>query len=240
MEETKQSFWLALFELKKSKSSILVLLLSLLLFVPSLSTMWTAYIEKNFAGLDAFFLILFSIWTVWLRPKDFQYQKGSDGTWGTAHMSFLLPLAIPRMTIINSRLIAYFCLSFPFQLLLLVLMYMYSSDLREAMTIFSYSAFSVIWLSFGIWGGGAFPASDIGDRISGSRLVLGILFYIGLFAALLSLYFLTGGGLVKWTMEAAVHFPFWSIIISVLLAAVSLLYYRNYMQKKLEQVDYLG
>src|SRR5690625_4670586 len=160
MEQWKRAFRLATFELTASPLHLLTLyILSpiLLLFIGlfMVSPILDAYFEKNYVGIDFLFILLFTLVPAWSRPNKFQLQQidSDHDLWASPTLVMQLQLPIPKETLIKSRLVIYFFYSFPFQCLFLFLTYVLTPAINMTMSPGSYLAFSVIWLSFGVYVG---------------------------------------------------------------------------------------
>ncbi len=240
MNTWKQASSLAWFELRKSKMSLLyfaiMLLASTILFVSMLSS----YLQKSFVGMDVFFLIAFGFSPVWMKPKEFQYQKIDERTWGSPLFITLSQLPIKKEVLAGSRFIVYFTYAIPFQILLLISLYVFSSDIRVTMSPAAYFIFSVIWMAYGICVGGAFPAVDAGDHITLQKsIVQAILLFFALMIMLVIFHIAFGFGLVAWTIILAKEWPLVSTVVSIITAIIGYRYYVNYAYKKMAKIDYL-
>lgn len=191
---------------------------------------------------DIFFLVTFWCMTVWLYPKEFQLQKVEEGFWASPIFIMLNQLAVKKRALIWSRMICYFLIAIPFNILVLVFLYSFSAEMRGLLPIGNYLAFSMIWLSFGIWAGILFPIADVGEKVPKNTFVHGLycILFFGCIVALLSgLHALSGGGFVTFTIKAAADWPIISIALSIAAAAASFPYGQRYMDKQIRKTDYL-
>lgn len=240
MDTWKEALWLAKFELKKSLKSFFMFIVALLFLSIFFTTTMPEYLEKGLVGLDLFFLIAFGTVAGWVKQKEFQLQKMSGDLWASPFFITLNQLPITRDVLAKSRFIIYFIYSIPFNLLLLILLYVLSPELRMVMPIYSYIAFSFIWMSYGIYFGLAFPAADAGDQMGLiKQIIYTILFFFGIIAVLVIFQLLYGDGLVSWTMMVARKWPISSMIVSIVATIIGIRYWKSYIFKKMREVDYL-
>lgn len=245
MTAWKQSVWLAKFEVKASMKGIMKGIITLIASALVLAVFFTVVfsdsdLENMTIVFDVLFLLIFWIVPASFRPKEFQIKKMGGDTWASPYFVMLNQLPITKNVLAMSRFISYFSISIPFYVFLLTLIYAFSSEYREVMSIGSYLVFSIIWIGFGIVFGAMFPASDVGDKMSTMKtVVISVLFYGGLLAILIAFYYVYDQGIVGLTMHAAREWPFLSIVISIILAFVSLLYSKKYVYKRMDKVDYL-
>jgi hypothetical protein len=239
MQNWKQALWLAKFELKVSIVNILLSLLFFLFIGWSLSSLYSDYLDKGFVLIDLLFLIMFTLGSVWTKPKNLQAQRMNDDLLAQPTFMMQHQLAIPKDILIKSRFIIYTVYSFPSQILLLLVSYMSAPDLREAMTPGQFIAFSVIWLSFGIYMGNM-AAADAGTRATRMKSV----FYVialtaGMILFLTAFNLFSNYGMVHWTIIFAQKWPFISAAISVVLAVLGFKYAQQHMNKLINKLDYL-
>lgn len=241
MGEWKQALWLAKFEIKASVQGILLLFamtLGLSLFFTSVFS--GSVLEAAPLVFDVFFLLTFWMVAASFRPKEFQLKKIGGDTWASPYFIMLNQLPITKNVLVMSRFISYFIVSIPFHVLVLTLIYAFSSEYRDVLPIASYLVFSIIWISFGIACGAMFPAGDAGEKMSTTKLVVfNILLWGGLLAILIAINIIYNQGIVAWTMYAAKEWPFTSTAVSIIVVIGNLLYYKGYMYKKIDKVDYL-
>ncbi|WP_106495886.1 hypothetical protein [Lentibacillus sp. Marseille-P4043] len=242
MQEWKQAFQLATFELKASKQGFLFLALFFVLVLVFLTVELRTYIEQNFAGLDLAFILTFSgLIMIWLKPKNFQLTKLNEDVTASPSLIMLNQLPITKDVIMKSRFIVHFFYSFPFQFLLLIGLYPLSPNLQDALSIGSYIAFSIIWLSFSFYAGYIFPAADAGTKNTNTVLsfILGFIFAIGAMFVFAIIQVATGHAIVYWTIIFAQTWPLLSSFLSVILAFIGFTYWQHYTRKTIDKLDYL-
>ncbi|WP_188454745.1 hypothetical protein [Virgibacillus oceani] len=240
MQDWKHAFWLARFELRASKKGFLGLfvffIFMMLFFVSSAGS----YLENNFAGFDVFFILFFTVSMIWTKPKDFQNKKINGEIFASPSLVMLNQLPIRKGIIVKSRFIVHFVYAFPFQLALLVSLYLLTPELQELMSLGSYGVFSIIWLAFGIYAGSIFPASDAGEKLRATTaIVYGFIFILIALFVFAIFQLISDYGVVQWTIIFAQKWPFLSSILSILLAFFGFNYWQRYMKKTMEKLDYL-
>lgn len=240
MYNWQQAWWLAKFELKASKLSFLLLLFIYPLFTLSIIASFNEYLDMNFVGIDLIFILSFTFAPIWTKPKQFQLQKMGSGLMAAPTVFICQQLPITRNVIIKSRFIIYFVYTLPVQLLLLSALYLLTPNLQALMSVGSYIAFSIIWLSVGVYVGGAIPASDIGDDSSTLKMTIyTILMVIGVIAFFTFIQMFSAHGLVYWTIIFAKKWPIISALLSILLAIIAINYWQQYTKKTIGKLDYL-
>lgn len=243
MNNWKQAFVLAKFEIRESKQIFIYLFLYYCLFI-SLFVMISYLVgDFYFGGLDIFYLLLFTFVPFWIRPKEFQYQKTHGDIWASPAVITLNQLPIKRDIIIKSRFILYFIYSFPFQLFLLVSLYLLTPNMQTNMSPISYISFSIIWLSFGVYAGLSIVTTDAGDQYGKGKRKLYLTLSFGILIAIILLILCFGlifsYGIVHWTIIFAQKWPFISAAISTLLAFLGFKHAQQHMKKTMEKIDYL-
>lgn len=240
MNIVKQAWWIASFELKASVKNLIFMLLLTVFY----SGFFAFVYSENGVDivLDIFFILNFWLMTVWLRPKEFQYQKINEGFWASPYVLMLRKLPISKHVLVLSRFITYLTFSIPYNVFILLWFYLFSNDLREAMSLGTYISFSIIWICFGIVFGGIFPASDVGDQLKSKMWIYGlysVLLFGGLLGIIIAIFTYSDRGVVAWSIYFTSEWPAISIIFSIIIMITILLYYRNYSYKKIDENDYI-
>lgn len=108
------------------------------------------------------------------------------------------------------------------------------------MPLLTFVSFSIIWLSFGIYGGFLYPASDAGDQISKLKMFFIAIVYAGIVLGLFKfIEYASPYGLVKWTYVLATKWPVTSAFISIMMAGAGVYFWMNHMKKTMRKMDYL-
>src|SRR5690625_3123801 len=151
MKEWKLAVSLAKFELLASPIHVLALcLLSpiLTIFVAFivLGPQLNDYLLNNYVGFDFLFLFIFLMTPAWLRPRTFLIQSISNNSdlWAAPTLVLQLQWPISIKTLIKSRLIIYFFLSFPAQCIFLFAIYVILAKLQEVISQSEYIIFCII------------------------------------------------------------------------------------------------
>lgn len=151
----------------------------------------------------------------------------------------LQQLPIRKDVIVKSRFIFHSFYSFPFQLTLLLCLYILTPETRN-LELSAYLAFVILWLAIGIYIGFILPASDGGDIINWKTLLGSSLFFILLGAAILTLFHaVLDVGFVEWTIRIAQEFPLLSTLVSIFLTGFGFFYWPRSLKKTMEKLDYL-
>lgn len=242
MQDWKRAFGLAKFELRESKGSLILVLLFFLFLCSYFRSSLPSYLENGFVGYDFFFVLVFSVAAFWAKPKEFQISKINSSLQVSRLLVTQSQLPIKRDVLVKSRFIIHFFYSFPYQVLLLLLLYAFTPDLSELLPLGSYTAFSIIWLSFGIYTGYVFPMSEAGDKTgltTAAIIAYCIVFLVITFFVFAFIHFLFGNGIVYWSIVFAQKWPLLSSVISLFLAFFGFKHWQYYMNKAMEKIDYL-
>lgn len=240
MQDWKQAYWLAKFEWKASIKGFILLFLFFAVVALFFLVSFSAYLDNDFVGFDVLFIILFALAPAWLRLKEFQIQKISGELWASPSLIMLAQLPVSNNVLTKSRFIVYFAFSFPYQLLMLIVLYAVNPEFQVMMSPISHIAFAIIWLSVGIYVGFIMPASDVGDKVSTKIMTV---FSIALIAGGIGIatlfHFIFDYGIVYWTIILAQNWPLLSSIVSIFLAFLGFHYWQRYMKKTMDKRDYL-
>lgn len=199
------------------------------------------YVETGLVLFDLFFLMIIGIAAMWAKPKVFQMNKIGNGSWGTPYFVVLHQLPIRKEILIKNRFVIYYAYSIPFHALFLISMYAFSETIRTILTFPEYAAFSIIWLSFGLYWGVMYPLADIGEmtKTSTFKMSLYTVLYFGIIiVGLTFLIIFTGNGIVYWSMLLAKKWPLLSSIISIIAAVVCTKLALRQANKKIMKIDY--
>lgn len=239
MEDWKQAAALAKFELRHSKKAVIPL--GFMLFVYAFLMVYAApqLIETVF--YDLFFLIFIGMAALWAKPKEFQGNKMRDGSYGTPYFVMLHQLPIKNDILIKNRFVIYFIYSIPAHFIFLFSMYAFSAEIRAILTFPEFVAFSIIWLSFGIYWGVQNPATDVIQIVKTSTVkmwvatVFLLAFCVG---GVILLQQFTGYGIVYNSMMLAKKWPLYTSILSILAAVVCTKLALRQANKKIMKTDY--
>lgn len=240
MHTWKQAYWLAGFELKaRIKRSLLMLAFYTIVGFIFL-TSFDNYLADNFYAFDLLFLLLFIMFPAWMKPKIFQMQKMDGDLWTVPAVIMLQQLPVPKAVIVKSRFIIHSVYSFPYQLMLLVMLLAVSSGFREMITPLSYAAFVTIWLAVSVAVGFAMAASEAGGTFETKLLAKSMIYLVlGIAVFYTAFQWLADEGLIYWTIGLAQDWPFLSIGVSLLTIYAGWNYWQRVMRKDIERADYL-
>lgn len=239
MEDWKQAAALAKFELRHSKKAVIPLGFMLIVYAFLMVYAAPQLVETIF--YDLFFLIFIGIAALWARPKEFQWNQMRDGSWGTPYFVMLHQLPIRNEILIKNRFVIYYIYSIPAHFLFLFSMYAFSSEIRAILTFPEFVAFSVIWLSFGIYYGVQYPVTDILQVAKSSTVkmwILTVLFLASCVGGVILLQQLTGYGIVYNSMMLAKKWPLYSSVISILAAIICTKLALRQANQKIMKTDY--
>lgn len=240
MKEWKQAYRLAALEVAVSVKSYFMLLTFYIAMSWVFMLSFDHYLEGEFRFFDIMFLMIFIMFPAWMKKKDFQMQKMDGDLWTSPSIIMLQQLPIPKNIIVNSRFIIHAFYSFPFQLVLLLMMPLMSENFRDTMTPFAYLAFLLLWLSLSIVFGFIMASSEAGGNFKTKVIVLSFVYLlIGIGAFYFLFPLIVDKGFVEWTMSLAEEWTVLSVILAVLLSVGGWKYWQADMRKTLKKTDYL-
>ncbi|WP_339226403.1 hypothetical protein NSQ77_12795 [Oceanobacillus sp. FSL K6-2867] len=239
MKEWKQAFWLAGIEWKNFVRHAVISYILYFLYIVIIFAFLPILEDGTTVVGDILFIIFFLLFPVWMKPKETNIQKISGDIWASPSLIMLQQLPIRKDVIVKSRFIFHSFYSFPFQLTLLLCLYILTPETRN-LELSAYLAFVILWLAIGIYIGFILPASDGGDIINWKTLLGSSLFFILLGAAILTLFHaVLDVGFVEWTIRIAQEFPLLSTLVSIFLTGFGFFYWPRSLKKTMEKLDYL-
>ena len=240
MNDWKQAYRLATFEIRVSIKYFLLILAFYIAMSLIFMLSFNPYLEGKFKLFDVVFLLIFIIFPAWMKNKEFQMRKIDGDLWTSPSIIMLQQLPIPKKIIIKSRFIIHSFYSFPFQLILLIAMPLVSVIFRDTMTPLSYIVFVLIWLSLSIAIGFMMAVSEAGGNFKTKTIVLSFIYLlIGVCAIYFLFPLLSEKGFVEWTMVLANDWPLLSIIVAAILSIAGWKYWQTDMLKTMKKTDYL-
>lgn len=239
LKDWKQAADLAKFELSYSKRALIPLGGMLITFSFLMIYAAPQLVESSF--YDLFFLIFIGMAGSWAKPKEFQFNKLKDGSWGTPYFLMLQQLPIRKEVLIKNRFVIYFVYSIPSNLLFLVSIYAFSAEIRSILTFSEYTVFTIIWLSFTVYWGTQFPLADVGE-LSNIHPVK-VWFYTVAFlvmsvGTIVLIQLFTGYGVVYNTMLLAKKWPILTSLLSIAFAIVCTKWALRRAYQKMMKIDY--
>lgn len=240
MNEWKQASRLAAFELKASMKSLITIFVFYIAMSLIVMMSFDLYLEGEFRFFDFLFLVIFFLFPAWMKSKEFQMQKMDGDLWTTPSIVMLQQLPIPRDVIIKSRFVVHAVCSFPFQLILLIVLPLMSENFRSLMSAATYIAFVLIWLALSIAVGFIMAASEAGGNFKTRAIVKSFVYMIAGIAAVYGLiYLLADSGIVRWTISLAADWTWLSVIGAIVLSIAGWKYWQADMRKMIKKTDYL-
>lgn len=239
LEDWKQAVALAKFELRNSKRALIPL--GFMLITYAFLMIYAAPELGETFFYDLFFLVFIGMAASWAKPKVFQLNKMSNGSWGAPYFVMLHQLPIRKEILVKNRFVIYYAYSIPSHALFLISIYAFSEEIRTILTFPEYAAFMVIWLSFGIYWGTAFPLTDIGEvtKMGTFKMWLyTVLFLVIVVGGVILLQWFTGYGVVYGSMMLAKNWPLLSSLLSIIAAVVCTKLVLRQANKKIMKIDY--
>jgi len=242
MEEWKQAFQLVRFELNYWKLYLLlhivILLVLLYLVVPIIPEYFE---ESSFFGLDFLFLCILTVFSQLAIPKAFKPQSLGSGFWASHFVILLNQLAVRKETIVKYRLLMYSLITASFTGLFLVLLYLLSPYMQQNVPISTYIVFSLFWFCFSIYVGCIQPVFETGSNVVLNIIITFLLVGPVLLITVIYLFYIIySGGFVQWTIMISTKWPLLTVVLSLLLAAISFNFWMKRMKKRMENIDYFS
>lgn len=239
MNEWKQAYRLASFEIKASLRSLLLLLVFYIAASMIFMQSFDVYLNGEFQFFDLLFMLIFFMFPAWMKNKEFQMQKLDGDLWTSPSIVMLQQLPVTQNVIVKSRFIIHAICSFPLQLVLIISMPLLSENFREMMTPLAYVSFVLIWFALSIAVGFIMAASEAGGNFNTKALVMSFVYFFLGIGAIFVLLLLSNEGFVYWTIVAAAEWTVISGLIAIILIVAGWKYWQMDMKKAMKKTDYL-
>lgn len=241
MNSWKTAFQLNKWEIKKSVINIMLAYLVTLMFTFFFIKEFGSYIENGTILFDLLFLLVFTSSPLFPKPKNFEVQQLQNGLFASPIVYLQKQLPIRDEVIITSRLIMHILYTFPIQLVALILIYLSTSAINF-LSIGSFIAFCMIWLSISIGIGYVIPKFNIGAGgfavTNSGSLIFTTLSILLTFGILTLIHAFFGHGIVYWSIMFANDFPLLSAGISIFIAVIGYHAWMKAMRKALKTLRY--
>lgn len=242
MAEWREAFRLAAIELKVSKLGTLIALLWTLFIWNGLNQVLVENIRDHIIMADMNFILFFLLVGYFARGGF--YQKTINDRLMASHQLILLKTLPATRTLITKRHIAlFFIRSITFQMIFCFLLYWTIPEVRAWLVPLSYTAFSCMWIAFGLVTGGVFVAFDIILRVDrlihylAIGLLLAFCFMPALSISLALVNYFTNHTLLYWTITAAAQAPILVLIISICTIVASLYFWMKMLIRNIQDRD---
>lgn len=246
MNHWKNAYAFVRLELQHSLMTFVVMVLCLfVIFSMLMLNLNSVNLYDKMASMgfyDFIFFVSFTCLPIWMTAREFSSgQKGKNGTEAAPGVVLLMHLPVKRDIISKSRILSYIIRSYPFLIIIMLMIYITNSPIREEMPPFTYLVFCIIWLAFALYGGGMVLTADFtSSGMTIVNLIVGMVIAVLSIAIFYSAFlFFTDVGIVYATVAAARNFPIISVLASIILAATGLHYIHKYNIKLMKKNDYL-
>ncbi|MFD1032603.1 hypothetical protein [Metaplanococcus flavidus] len=239
MNEWKQAYRLAAFEIKASRRNLLLIMAFYIVASMIFMQSFEIYLNGEFQFFDLMFLLIFFLFPTWTKGKEFQMQKLDGDLWTAPSIVMMQQLPVTKKVIIKSRFIIHALCSFPLQLALLISMPLISENFREMMTPLAYVSFLLIWLALSITVGFMMAASEAGGNFKTKAIVLSFIYMLLGIGAIYLLLLLSNEGFIYWTMVLATEWTLLSSLIAIILIVGGWKYWQMDMKRTMKKTDYL-
>lgn len=240
MNEWKQAYQLAAFELRASIKSFLLILVFYIAMSLIFMQSFDVYLNGEFKFFDVMFLLIFFMFPAWMKSKEFQMQKLGGDLWTVPSIIMLQQLPVSKDVIVKSRFIIHAFCSFPFQLVLFIAMPLMSETFRELMTPSDYIVFVLIWLSLSIAVGFVMASSEAGGNYKTKAIAMSFVYLlVGAAVFYVLILLVADDGFIRWTMSVAKEWTLLSVIAAVIVSIAGWKYWQADMKKNMKKADYL-
>ncbi|MUK88713.1 hypothetical protein GMD78_09945 [Ornithinibacillus sp. L9] len=239
VNDMKEAMRIASFELQASWAGFIYTIIFFAIY--TLLIILLTETANNIGIYDLLFIVLFTFAPIWMKPKVLQDQVIRGDLWISPILHNQMQLPLPKEVIAKSRLIIYFVYSLPAQVLVLICMYLFSTELQNLLAPSNYIAFSITWLSFGIFFGSAIVTYDTGMYIVPNKklaFILSGLLLVFIIFGIVIFPWIFSYGIVHFTAIAVQKWPIPIVIFSILIAYFGLHYWKYKMIKNMETIDY--
>lgn len=241
MKNWKQAFNLAVFEVKRSSLTYILLLMMVgfFAFVFLAAPDINPFNNRYAYGYD-FYLLVLSIVPPMFVSKHLKVQPIKDDLWASPSVYALLSLPIDKDVIGKSRLLIHYGYALFFQILILITLYITSSKMRFDLSTFEFIAFSLMLMAISLIVISIFAAADVGDRTSAKRiLIVSLSIYGSVIIGYLVFVLLSDYAILHWLIKLCKLAPVWSSLGALIVLIATPHYAHIHILKKLKRIDYL-
>lgn len=241
MNNWKQAFELAKYEVRKSGSAFLLiffLAIAIGLFIALTATQTIYNVKENYF-FDFILILLFVVPSIGI-PKSFRLTNVKSDLWVAPSVLKLLGLPIEKDVISKSRILVHFTYISFFNLLILPTLYFVIPGLSTTVSVWEYIVISLALYAFSLAIAMIPPAADSGDIVSKKKILIytvSLIFTITL-AYLVFTYF-SEYSLLHWIIYWAKNGPILTSIGALILLAAGPHFAHQYNLKQMKRTDYL-
>lgn|SRR5690625_1254652 len=230
----KDSFYLAILEFRTQFGYIVfgwfVILIVGALFLSSFYN----YLQNNHPAFDLMFIAYFFAFPYWMRSRQIIFQKMNDQLHASPFVLLLAQLPVNKMTVVRSRIIAYYLFSLPIMGTTFLTLYAFDFRLQNMFSFGSYVIFFIVWISLSALFGLALVAVEMGMKHYVWQGMVGLLLVTIIF--IFQYYVQTG--LVAWTVDIANVYPLQTFGATIGIFLFGSYCWKSIMKKRFEIIDY--
>ncbi|WP_203363339.1 hypothetical protein [Bacillus sp. REN10] len=236
----RDAWWLSRFELFKMTGpfKLVICTLGYFVFLIGLSNG-----SENMATkilFDFVFVVAITTLPYSLRSKEYQLTRVSGDFWGCHSFNFLQEQPISEDVLLKSRFLSNFVLSVVTNLILVSIFLITPSKLSSTLSIGESIIFLFLWLLIGLMVSFLLSASDVGDVISMTKMIIfSTIIYGSILAMTVAYYFYIRISLVEGSIFLIKNYPIVTLVLATLFTIGSYLYWYRYSVKKVRTIDYL-
>lgn len=242
MDEWKEAARLTFYEIKVSWAGFLYSFIWTLFLLVILNSKLVENVREHIIMTDLLFIIFFTS-IGFVAKMEFKRKSEKNRYEAANQFHMFLTLPIDRSVVAKRQFIIWLARTVFFQALFCLLLYWFVPELREWLSPFSYVAFSILWLAFGLIVGALMTAFDIStDRDTARQIVAVLLSLCTMFVVFFVLVLIVSysrQSLLYWTIHIANMTPGLIIGISTVSLVVGLFYSLKLLQRNIKKHDFI-
>lgn len=189
---------------------------------------------------DIVFLALFSGGITFFAKTDGFRPQMIDEEMNTSYkIVFLQHFPIANQAIIHSRIIIHNVYNVVIQLFFIIPLYIFSPAFHALMPAHIFIVFVMMWMSLGVYASGFTAADEAGKNVSNRSFAKAIAQIALIGIVLFILYRFTSFSVIGGSVYIATHWPIFTCVGAIILAASGVIYGQRKMKRTLESTDYI-
>ncbi|PAQ13821.1 hypothetical protein CD798_13425 [Bacillaceae bacterium SAOS 7] len=236
----RDAWWLSKFEFVKTRG-LFKLIISALVFLFTLTALSNGSVNLGTKIIfDWFFILAVTFLPYSFRSKEYQLIRMSGDFWGCSSFNFLQEQPIPEEVLLKSRFLSNSFQSIITNVILIGLLLVLPSRLNSTLSLGESITFLFFWLLISLMMSSLLPASEVGDVISMTKMIVfSIIAYGSILAMTIPYYFYVRTSLIEGSIFLLRNYPVVTLVSITLLTIGSYLYCYRYAIKKMRTNDYL-
>ncbi|WP_100401618.1 hypothetical protein [Bacillus sp. FJAT-42315] len=236
----RDAWWLSKFEFVKTRG-LFKLIMFALIFLFLLTALSNGSVNLATKIIfDWLFIVAVTSLPYSFRSKEDQLIRVSGDFWGCSSFNFLQEQPISEEVLLKSRFLSNSFQSLITNMILIGLLLVLPSKLNSTLSLGESITFLFFWLLISLMMSSLLSASDVGDIISMTKIIVfSIIIYGSILAMTITYYFYVKTSLVEGSIFLIKNYPVVTLVCAALLTIGSYLYWYQYAVKKVQTIDYL-